>query len=567
MTKKILSCLLACLIFGACCPFWGLQARATSYDKPNTHVNTGDQRYDIVQVALTQRGYMEGPGNNNDTKYGERFGINYLGWCGAFVSWCAVEAGIPDSIMKKTGVANPSSFGLSQQPSGYIPKSGDLFFAKDYSHVGLVWYVEGDYFYTIEGNTWTSEEKHGVYSLKKQIKAHYFASPNYRGGGEHKYVLSTEDKHPHKEFYKCNSCSDMYYTGKTVFVAGCKECQQDRCSHTFGSWSKNNDIDHSRVCKKCDKTEIKSHTWNSGTIVKDATCSASGTKVQTCTECALEKTVTIPKTGVHVYGEWLKFDSNIHIKQCAYCSVQQKAVHTVSKDWVTNEKQHWYNCTECMEQFELKDHEFGETCDSPCKICEYVNPSGHTYDEAWQTDGAVHWRECVKCKTLTARENHIFTGVCDENCDICGFTRNTTHSFSQVYTTDGESHWYECSGCGMKKDIQSHQPDDTSREGVMQFCTACGMQLVADRDHIHAYDELLQDEHFHWGTCSCGMEMERESHTWSFQSGSCSLCGMKYVERSSNEYADLLPWTLGGFGIMVFVIVMIVIAVKSRKKE
>jgi hypothetical protein len=274
--KRLLSFALAMIMIAICLPNLQTEANATSYDKPNTHVNTGDQRYDIVQVALTQRGYYEGAGNNNDTKYGEKLGVNFLGWCGSFVSWCAIEAGIPDSILKKTGVPNPSAFGLEQKPSDYIPKSGDLFFSKDYSHVGIVWYVDGDHFYTIEGNTWTSDNRHGVYALRKQISSHYFASPNYRGGGEHKYTIGTEEKHPHKEFYKCNSCTDMYYTGKTTVVTDCKECIQATCAHSYSGWTRVNDNLHSRVCKKCDKLEEKNHSWNTGTVTKEAVCNASG---------------------------------------------------------------------------------------------------------------------------------------------------------------------------------------------------------------------------------------------------------------------------------------------------
>ena len=567
MVRRSISFLLAVMFICVCLPFWGVEAAATSYDKPNTHVNTGDQRFDIVQVALTQKGYYEGPGNNNDTKYGERLGINYLGWCGAFVSWCAIEAGIPDSVLRKTGVASPDAFGLSRKPDGYVPKSGDLFFSKDYSHVGLVWYVDGDHFYSIEGNTWTSNSRHGVYVQKKLISGHCYASPNYRGGGDHKYILGTEEKHPHKEFYKCNSCTDMYYTGKTETVTDCKECQQAMCSHSFSTWSKLNDNNHSRVCKKCDKTETKSHSWNTGSVTKPATCNSAGTKVQTCSGCSAQRTVTMPKTGVHTYGEWLKFNDMNHSRECISCGVKQTNAHIVSKEWVTNEKQHWNNCSICMEQFQLADHQFGDTCDTPCKICNYTNPDGHSYDEVWKLDDSGHWKTCMNCTENTEVMQHAFSADCDEDCDVCGFTRHTLHSFSDAYVTDDKDHWYECGGCGKKMEIQPHQPDNTSREGVMQHCTVCGLQLISDRQHTHAYDDLYQDYRYHWGTCSCGLEMTKESHTWSVQSGDCSICGMAYAEENNNEYADLLPWILGASGMLIFVIVMVIVAIVIKNRE
>lgn len=567
MLKRLLSFILTLLLVAAYLPNWGVEANATSYDKPNTHVNTGDQRYDIVQVALTQRGYYEGEGNNNDTKYGEKLGVNFLGWCGSFVSWCAIEAGIPDSILKKTGVPSPSAFGLTQKPNDYIPKSGDLFFSKDYSHVGLVWYVDGQYFYTIEGNTWTSDNRHGVYTMRKLISNHYFASPNYRGGGEHKYVIGTEEKHPHNEFYKCNSCTDMYYTGKTVTVAGCKECLQATCSHSYSAWSKINENNHSRICKKCDKIDQKAHTWDGGSVTKEATCNSSGTKIQTCTGCSAQKTVTIPKTGVHAYSEWIKLNDKNHSRECFSCESKQTGAHNISKEWFSNEKQHWYNCADCMEQFQLANHEFGETCDIPCKICNYVPPNGHLYDESWKLDDSGHWKVCTNCSVKTEPESHVFSAACDEQCDTCGFSRVTAHTFTESYIADEENHWYECSGCGVRKDVKPHQPDNTSRDGVMQHCTVCSLQLISDKEHIHAYDELLQDTRSHWGTCSCGLEMPNESHTWSVQTGTCSVCGAVFVDQNTRDYSDLMPWILGGAGILLFIIVMIVVAVVIRKKD
>jgi hypothetical protein len=119
----------------------------------------------------------------------------------------------------------------------------------------------------------------------------------------------------------------------------------------------------------------------------------------------------------------------------------------------------------------------------------------------------------------------------------------------------------------MRKEVKSHQPDNTSRPGVMQHCTVCSVQLISDEDHIHAYDELYQDSRSHWGVCSCGLEMPNESHSWSVQSGGCSVCGLKYVENTTNENDDILPWILGGAGFALFVVVMIVLVFVIRKKE
>ena len=53
MKKKIVSAILAVLIMLTCFPISVFAA----YE--NTHVNTGNQRYDIVEIALSQNGYGE----------------------------------------------------------------------------------------------------------------------------------------------------------------------------------------------------------------------------------------------------------------------------------------------------------------------------------------------------------------------------------------------------------------------------------------------------------------------------------------------------------------------------
>ena len=50
----------------------------------NTYTNTGNQRDDIIGVAKTQIGYREG--NNNDTKYGDWYGLPNQPWCAMFIS-------------------------------------------------------------------------------------------------------------------------------------------------------------------------------------------------------------------------------------------------------------------------------------------------------------------------------------------------------------------------------------------------------------------------------------------------------------------------------------------------
>lgn len=75
-------------------------------------------------------------------------------------------------------------------------------------------------------------------------------------------------------------------------------------SHTFGSYTKVNNSTHKHVCSVCGFEETKNHTWNGGTITKQASCKESGTKHFTCTDCGADKNETIAKTNSHRWGSY-----------------------------------------------------------------------------------------------------------------------------------------------------------------------------------------------------------------------------------------------------------------------
>ena len=235
--KRIIAFLLAavtalCFVLPAILP-----QKAVAQEYENTYVNTGNQRKDIIGVALTQLGYSEGP--NNDSKYGTWYGTANLDWCGAFVTWCARQAEVSTDILARCAIAdpNPGYYDIPYYTSDeYTPQPGDLFFTKHYSHVGLVYYVEGKYFYTVEGNTNnTGEENSGfVMSHKRELKDYYFGVPAYEGcDKDHTYVRGQDKGHPHKVYYKCSTCGDKYYNGSTAIVDGCSSCIPCRCSTSY----------------------------------------------------------------------------------------------------------------------------------------------------------------------------------------------------------------------------------------------------------------------------------------------------------------------------------------------
>ncbi len=173
--SKVIALVLSLLLIFTSLPIAGVSA---AYE--NTYTNTGNQAADIVGVAETQVGYLEGSlsgtsaGSNNYTKYGVWYdnnvdsgGFSYSAWCAMFVSWCANQAGIPSSIVYYhaycpngvTWFKNQGLFQYSAYRGGsYTPKAGDIIYFQSSSssvatHVGIVRYSSGGYVYTIEGNT------------------------------------------------------------------------------------------------------------------------------------------------------------------------------------------------------------------------------------------------------------------------------------------------------------------------------------------------------------------------------------------------------------------------------
>ena len=112
-------------------------AVAANYPAPleTSFENTGDMRYDIVQRALSQVGYVEGTGSWN--AFGNYFGNPTGSWCAYFVQWCAVQAGVPTSILPESRVGRVSDYWetasvelefhpVNDYANPYTPQAGDL---------------------------------------------------------------------------------------------------------------------------------------------------------------------------------------------------------------------------------------------------------------------------------------------------------------------------------------------------------------------------------------------------------------------------------------------------------
>lgn len=463
--RKILALVLFAVLLVSSIPV------TASADYENTYTNTGDQRADIIGVALTQVGYQEGKGTgvwNNDTKYGDWAGWSKTEWCGWFVSWCARQANIPTSVLRTNGKASPSGFGLSSyySSSEYTPRPGDLFFKKNFGHVGIVYYVEGSYFYTLEGNTSTSGwEGHSVMIRRRALNEFYFASPAYTtdsGDGAppahtHSYQSGWENSHPHKEYMKC-ACGNSYYTGNTRTVDDCSTCKKLNCTHSYGSWEDNGSSTHVKTCTKCGDKVTQSHDWEDGEVTKEATCKEKGEMKQACSVCDRSRTKTLDKLEDHIYRDWITVDEKTHKRICEYCEKEQVEEHVLLKDdqdryiRTGDEKEHWYQCADCNQKLQ------GEA---------------HTLEQ--KNDEEKHWKVCTVCQQVLEEKSHDFTHGCDPDCNACPFTRQTEHIFTEEVSNDTENHWYACIHCDEVKGMEAHsyRMVEWENDTFVEQCSVC----------------------------------------------------------------------------------------------
>lgn len=144
----------------------------------------------VIDIALAEVGYLEKKnGNNLDDKTANAGNANYtkysrdlanlnfyngrkqgVAWCDVFVDWCFVQAYGKDAALaltcQPTKAANNCGAGCKYSRQYYqskkqlhdSPCAGDqvFFYSSDkssISHTGLVYKVDSNYVYTVEGNT------------------------------------------------------------------------------------------------------------------------------------------------------------------------------------------------------------------------------------------------------------------------------------------------------------------------------------------------------------------------------------------------------------------------------
>ena len=201
--------------------FSGFQS--CSYVPPEYYQSAGlmaaGSRHCLVYTAAKEIGYTES--GTNITKYGSWFG-QQAEWCAIFVSWCAYQSNISESIIPKTAWApsmkSAGTYFVSQSQGGSTtPRAGDLFFegssSSNISHVGIVQSVNGNYISVIDGNCENKVNSHTLALSSSKVVG--YARPNY-AATNHSNVWKYNASH---HWTECSNCAKTN-TSKTTHNFG-----------------------------------------------------------------------------------------------------------------------------------------------------------------------------------------------------------------------------------------------------------------------------------------------------------------------------------------------------------
>jgi len=303
------------------------------------------------------------------------------------------------------------------------------------------------------------------------------------------------------------------------------------CRHSFGSSTKVNDQNHESTCTICGEKKSEAHTWNSGTVTKEATCKATGVKKLTCTGCGATKDETIPVSNAHKFGSWSNAGDSGHSHTCSVCGKKETSSHTWNSGTVqkkatcqeTGTKK--LTCTGCGAEktasIPKTDHAYTSAVvddanhKRTCQDCGKEVTEAHQYGETWAHDENWHYRVCTVCEHKNEQAAHQpgpkATETTDQICTVCNRILQPkgehVHSFSQEWSTDETGHWHACSDCNEKDSAGLHEFDDDCDAD----CNVCGMI----REPLHAPEENWSaDESGHWYLCtSCEERVGFAAHT------------------------------------------------------
>lgn len=210
--------------------------KASEYYKKLTDIKlTGNYIDDITAVALSQVGYHESDDENDlsgsangysdYTEYNNWFGRN-VGWCAVFISWCARQTGIPESIISNNATADGKGGNFGEKKiysfSEHRPQKGDIIYISndddpEADHVGIVYKVDDTFIYAVEGNT--TQQVYDIKYYKDTGIQFYYSTTQIVYYGVPEYGTKPVTPEPEKTYAKGDIDRDGKITSADALLA------------------------------------------------------------------------------------------------------------------------------------------------------------------------------------------------------------------------------------------------------------------------------------------------------------------------------------------------------------
>lgn len=194
-----------------------------------------------------------------------------------------------------------------------------------------------------------------------------------------------------------------------------------------------------------------------------------------------------------------------------------------------------------------KNHDTSSPAQVTVKAYQCVE---HVYGETFVSDEANHWHQCTVCGYKTDVAAHAWTDKFDtqnhwQECSGCGYQKDVTaHSLTK--NVNETQHQVKCESCGYKTEWENHT-GGTATCTAKAVCSVCGEAYgelaahVADSNYGHNADG-------HWTACAtCGTPMSnQEAHTGGTadcqHKAVCDVCRKSYGEINASNHTGGIRW-------------------------
>ena len=262
-------------------------------------------------------------------------------------------------------------------------------------------------------------------------------------------------------------------------------------------------------------------------------------------------TVCGAKTGIaaHSYTD-KKFDGNGHWAVCACGAETHHDKHSLTAKH--NESQHWQECSVCGYKTGETAHELTSKYDTAghwqeCECGYATDKTDHSMEGKSSADG--HWDACA-CGYKTDVAAHAWTDKFDtqnhwQECSGCGYkTGETAHSLTK--NVNETQHQVKCESCGYKTEWENHT-GGTATCTAKAVCSVCGESYGELAAHV-ADSTYKYNGEGHWTACAtCGTPMSnQEAHTGGTadcqHKAVCDVCGQPYGELDASNHTGGIRW-------------------------